>query len=411
VDASYTRKGYAARLGYGDENNFVELSMLSAKDDSGSLKFDKAVYDTIPDYPALTAAQNAVAGINYKLTFFKKLTWETVAAASVYEKDMQSPLPHDTTAPPIYNILNPLLKGNGSTDYGVAIQTAIGYKEKLFSVKLKFQHVDPTFQSMGTYYMQNDLESYTIMPAATLWKNRVRINGSFGLQRDNLTGEKSATSKRFIGSFNGGVDFTANFGVDFNYNNYNTNQAPTATRINDTLRITQSTYNIGIMPRYIINKERFGHVIILSLQNSILSDFNSAYTAGAQSRSINSLNAVLNYQLRFNKSAANVGASVNYTDLSGADVNSTNYGLTLNGGKAFLKNTLMLNASASYLLNNQNDVKGNIINGMLQINYTFLKNHSVGFTGTYMNNVPKTVTPSLPQYSKMRGEIFYNYRF
>jgi hypothetical protein len=307
--------------------------------------------------------------------------------------------------------LKSFVKVNGSTDYGSALITAIGYKEKYYSVKLQYQRIDPKFNSMGTYYLQNDLETYTIIPSAVFWKNRIRLNGSFGIQRDNLAGQNTATSKRLIGSLNGSADFTTQFGVDLNYSNYNTNQAPVATRINDTLRITQSTYNIGIMPRYIINKEKFGHVIMLNVQESVLNNFNSAYMPGAQSSAINSLNSVLNYQLRFNKSGASAGAALNYTQLSGADVNGTNYGLTLNGSKPFFKNSLMTNISGSYLLNEQNGVQGNIINASVQVTYTFLKKHSLGLNANYTNNIPKTAGPSMPQYSNTRVEVSYNYRF
>jgi hypothetical protein len=411
VDASYSRKGYAAKIGYGSKDNFVELSLLSAKDDTSSLRFNKANYDATLGYPALTATQNAVAGLSYKLTFFKKLTWETNAALSVYVNDMQSPLLNDSSVSGIYNPLKSLVKVNGSTDYGSALLTAIGYKEKYYSVKLQYQRIAPKFNSMGTYYLQNDLETYTLMPTAVLWKNRVRLNGSFGIQRDNLSNQKTATSKRFIGSLNGSAEFTANFGVDLNYSNYNTNQAPVATRINDTLRITQSTYNIGIMPRYIINKENFGHVIMLNIQESVLNNFNSAYTPGAQSSVINSLNSVLNYQLRFNKSGANAGAALNYTQLSGADVNGSNYGITLNGGKPFFNNSLIANVSGSYLISQQNGVQGNIINASAQATYTFHKKHSFGLNVNYTNNVPKTVSPSSPQYSNTRLELSYGFRF
>jgi len=115
---------------------------------------------------------------------------------------------------------------------------------------------------------------------------------------------------------------------------------PGTTRFADTLRIFQSTYNLGVAPRFIINTVNHTHLFLLSAQSSLLNDFNNSYQQGQQSRELKSLNNFLIYQLRFNQSGTSVGSTINYTNLSNEFIKENNYGLTLNASKYLLQKKL-----------------------------------------------------------------------
>ncbi|MEO7049735.1 MAG: hypothetical protein ABI091_30810 [Ferruginibacter sp.] len=410
VDASYTRKGIAGKIGYGDENKFVYLSFLRAIDDSTSLLIDKTKYNANLN-PNLFAAQNVVGGLSFKYTFFKKLTLESDFALDVYTRDAQSPLAiEDPGNQKLLKLLNKVIYINGTSEYGTAGNAAIGYKGKDYAVKVKYQRIDPNFKSMGTYFIATDIENITVQPSFKLLKNKVRFNGSLGIQKDNLAKLKASTSKRWIGSANAGADITKKLGVDVNFSNYFINQRPGTTRFADTLRIFQSTYNLGITPRYIINTVDYTHLFLLSGQSSLLNDFNNSYQQGQQSRELKSLNSFFSYQLRFNQSGTSVGSTVNYTTLSNEFIKENNYGLTLNASKSLFQKKIFGSATASYLRNKRNGINGNIITGSLALQYSFLKSHSIGLNANYTNSEATDMTTGRPSFKEYRVELSYNYK-
>lgn len=410
VDASYTRKGLAGKIGYGNENKFVALSFLRAMDDSTSLLIDKTKYNQNLN-PNLFAAQNVVGGLSFKYTFFKKLILESDVAMSVYTRDAQSPLAiEDPANEKLLKLLNKVIYINGTSEYSTAGNAAIGYKTKTYGVKVKYQRIDPNFKSMGTYFIATDIENITVQPSFKLLKNKIRFNGSLGIQKDNLSKLKASTSKRWIGSANASADITKNLGVDVNFSNYFVNQKPGTTRFADTLRIFQSTYNLGVSPRFIINTVNHTHLFLLSGQSSLLNDFNNSYQQGQQSRELKSLNSFFSYQLRFNQSGTSVGSTVNYTNLSNEFIEENNYGLTLNASKYLLQKKIFGSVTGSYLRNKRNGINGNIITGSLALQYAFLKSHSFGLNANYTNSEAVDVSTVRPSFKEYRVELSYNYK-
>ncbi len=410
VDASYTRKGIAGKIGYGNENNYVSLSFLRAVDDSTSLLIDKTNYNQNLN-PNLFAAQNIVGGFSFKYTFFEKLIVESDVALGIYTRDAQSPLAiKDPANEKLLKLLNKVIYINGTSEYGTAGNAAIGYKGKSYAIKVKYQRIDPNFKSMGTYFIATDIENITLQPSFRLLKNKVRFNGSLGIQKDNLQHLKASTSKRWIGSANASADLTKNLGVDFNFSNYFVNQKPGTTRFADTLRIFQSTYNLGVSPRFIINTVSHTHLFLLSAQSSLLNDFNNSYQQGQQSRELKSLNNFLSYQLRFNQSGTSVGSTINYTNLSNEFIKENNYGLTLNASKYLLQKKLFSSVTGSCLNSKRNGINGNIITGSIALQYAFPKSHSLGFNANYTNSEATDANTGRPSFKEYRVELNYNYK-
>jgi hypothetical protein len=406
---SYTRKGWAAKIGYGGEQNFVELIALRAGDDSSSLKsLSKAMADSF----GIAPAQNMVLGANTRLTFFKKLVWEAQAAFSLYTNDLRS-LPLDSLG--IEQKWKDLagkapIAVNASSEYYTALQTSLQYRSRQFSLRLQYQRVDPGYQSMGAYFLNNDYQNITIAPSFMALKNKLRFSGSLGFQQDDLKEIKRASSKKVIAAANLSADLTQRLGIDASFNNYSINQTIKALRLADSLKVVQNNMNVSVTPRYMINSTAHTHMILLNASLNTVKELNPERIS-EQVGDITTQLYYLTYQLGFNAAALSTYVTFNYAYNKGPQLQDKNYGATVGASKSFLKDQLSVSLNNSIIINDRNESSGLIVNESLQTNYRFFKKHSISGLLYYNNNQPKNASPLFPQFSEWRGELGYHFSF
>lgn len=406
VPVSFTRKAIAAKIGYGTENNFIDISFLKGKDDTGSIKVGKNILDSLSVLPAA----NTVVAISTRLTFFKKFFFEGDAGTSLYTRDVNSPISLDSVNDPLIKKIKSYAIVNGTSELNTAITGSIGYKAKSYSVKLQYRRIDPGFQSMGAYFFNSDLESYLLTPAFHLFKNKLRFNGSIGFQHDNLQHQKEATSKKIIGAALLSADITTHLGLDINYTNFSNNQQPQTIRFADSLKIVQTTQNLSVSPRYTIIGAKASHTIVLSANLMMMNDFNNYFSQNAISRNVNYQQFYCNYTYGNIPGKFSVYTNLSYTDAEAPGTSDKNKGATLGFNKSFLKTAFLVSASGGYFIGRQNGNPDNTINASANLQYKFLKRQSFTALVFYTSNKPKNIV-SLPAFSELRGELAYTYSF
>ncbi|SFP03035.1 hypothetical protein SAMN04515674_10156 [Pseudarcicella hirudinis] len=402
---SFSRFGYAGKVGYGTEDTHFDLSFLKAKDDEASLKVGNL------DQSTVRPAENLVIGADTKVTFAKKLFIFADGAISVYTRDFQSKLAlsSEVTGTDIFNKVNKFITINGTSEYYIAYSGGIGYKEKDFSLKVAYKHVDPNFQSMGAYFFQSDIENITISPSFNALKGKLRFLGSLGIQNDNTQKQKQATTKRVIGMANLSWDLTTAFGLDANYTNFSSNSEPTVTKVQNKYLLAQTNQNISVSPRLIIPAEKHTQVFLLSYNYSNLSDVNAETQAA---NNINTTVAMLNYNLTFNKSGLSLMAGGNYTTNVLTTGTITNKGATLGASKGFLKNQLQFSTSNSYIISTLPQGSSTILNLGVNTSYQPLRNHRLSLRVNYLNNKPSDdAKGGQPKFSETTGELGYTLSF
>lgn len=204
---SFTRKGYSGRIGVGTQRTFVDLVFLKIKDDSTSLTNPKPGQYT-------PAEENLVTGINSRIGITKNLSFENELAASFYTTDMAAAAFELNDSNSILSSAETFININQSTELLTAIRSSLHYNTKAFSTRLEYRRIDPGYRSMGAYYFNSDIENITIAPAFTLFKNKLSMRGSIGLQRDNIKNTKKATSLRTISSLAASFNPSQVFGID-----------------------------------------------------------------------------------------------------------------------------------------------------------------------------------------------------
>jgi hypothetical protein len=404
---SYKRTGMSVRIGYGTENNFFDIIGLHAKDDAGSLKISKGLADS----SGITPAENTVAGYALHLSFWRqRLSFESNGAISLYTNDVNAPKVQDSSYEKDVRRLNDLVTVRTSSEAYGAIDAAVRYKTKDFSVRVQYRRVDPGYQSMGAYFLNNDLENFTIAPAFTAWKHKLRFSGSLGFQRDDLSKSKRAKAHKVIGSANLSAELSQRFGVDLNYSNYSVNQTVKTIRFADSLKIVQSSSQLSFTPRYTIPGTELSHTILFSGNLSKAKELNPMREDSING-DINTYNYVLNYQLNFIPHQASAFISFNYTRMKSPVLTDQNDGVTMGFSKSWLKNVLVLSASGGWLLSKRDEEKGRIITASMQCRYNFLRGHSLRATAYYTGSRPDNPTPSYPDFSETRAELGYGFSF
>lgn len=399
---SFSRKGIAAKIGYGTNERNIELSMLSAKDDSNSIQ--KNIPDTLR---TVNPAGNAVFSLRGIFTFYKKLFVEADAGSSVYTYDVGSQLGASDDLEKINSYSKGLVRINTTTQANFAYTASIGYKEKNWSIKASYRHIDPEFQSMGAYFFQNDLENYTIGGSFNALKNKLRFNGSIGQQKDNLRKQKTAQTTRLIGNANLSVDFTDRLGIDASYINYSANATPNIVNVNNKYMLAQTTHNASITPRYILSKTKVTHVVIASYNYSVLNDQNKETSVF---NNINTNVIFLTYSFTQNKSGFNITTGINQASTKFYTGTVNNYGGTISTSKNFLKSRLQSGISVSYSRTDQFGA-ASVINSGLNASYSAGKHNKFGLRYNLLYNQPDKVTIGNPKYTENTAELAYTLNF
>ncbi|KLT66673.1 hypothetical protein [Pedobacter sp. BMA] len=407
IPFSFSRKGYAAKLGYGSANNFFELSYLRAKDDDNTRPAD------VPTALDLVSpAKNNVLGYSLKFTFFKNLFIESTGAVSLYTNDINSPINIDSIQNDFLQKANGIFKLNATSEYYTAFSSGLGYRSKNYGVKINYKRIEPDFKTMGAYFFNSDLENWTISPNVNLLKGKVRINGSIGFQHDNLEKQKRAENKRVIASANAGVEVTKELGFDLIYTNFSDNQTPQTALFADSLRIVQTNQTFGIMPRYFLVRPEATHVLSASASFSSLNDYNNFFSAQAASRNISTNQYFINYNLTFPKKELSLFANLNNTKLSGQNIESTFSGATFGATKTFFKQNLQ--SSLSCTLTNTSSNMGSdsfITNINGSVAYKVSKKQKVAFNFFVTNNKNRAANPFEPNFTETRAELIYLFNF
>lgn len=396
---AYKRTGYAAKIGYGTEDNHIDFIYMRAKDDSNSIRRPDALYN-------ITPAENAVFGVSLKYKLFKHIVIESDVAGSLYTRDQGA----DTFSNELLKdagVLNRLVKINASSQALTAGQASLGYEAQAFNIRVQYKRVDPNFQSMGAYYFETDVENYTLIPSFYFMRRRLIVNGSIGWQHDNILKDKSFRSNKTIGNVNVAFNEQA-FGASVQYSNYGISQDRGLNPVIDTLRVSRTNHNVNAMLRYTLANEQLQQSFILVGNYQALVDLNKSTAGGTET---NSKTGNLSWQGAFLKSGFNVSASYNYTVADAPFLHAVIHGPSVGLDKQLWQSRITLNTNWSYQLQTNNDTKaGRYISGTFTGSVRVSKRNALNATLGYLQSISDDEQQS-PSFKEFRTNFTYAYTF
>ncbi len=397
--AGFRRNGVAMKVGVGGKKTFVDLLLLTVKDDANSLPADTS-------QGAPTPQENFVAGLNSRITFSQKLLFEGEFAASAHTSDrFAKSFPDIDTS--LIRKADPLIHLNQSSRFYTAGRAALVYKARSFSMKAEYRRIDPNYTSLGTYYMSTDIQNFSVGPSFTLFKRKLSFRGSLGLQNDNLRNAKATTSLRTVGSANLSWNPAQIFGVDGSFSNFSTDQKAGRIPLVDTAKIFQSNLNMSLSPRLTFMTRTNSHMVYLMLNHTRLNDRNPKTEALTENR-VNTAN--LNYALTLIKQRITLTTGLNYMSLSNSAGNNSAMGLSAGIMGMLAKELLSVSWTNSFLTTEYSGNKGKVINSQIMLSFRLKKNHQfrlgAWFTGNYYDE-----GASVPSYSEIKGDFSYVFSF
>jgi len=380
---TYTRMAYAGKIGFGTERNYVDVSFLKGWDKAGSAAQTKAGSSLAP-------AENMAAGLSWRLSLFKNITWQTDLGLSFYTSDIYAEkIVVDSTMHKIVRRLVNIFQPRVSSKLLTAGETSIQYQNKFFGLGLQYRRIDPEYQSMGAYFFQSDIEQFTASPSVRLLKGKLQMKASLGLQRDNLYRQKLATSKRTVGNAN--INYTASqvFGVNFNYTNFGITQNPLRTSPTDDL-FKQVSQSLVLVPYLnFISETSVKNVQMVSSLQLLNTPVKSINASPNQKTFF----GMLGYNQTWIKSqyAVNVSANYNNTNLPGGDIGS--FGAGIGASLPLFNKKLMVSANGNYNSNTYNGNRnGYSFNGDLGFRIQIVKSSAVQLNFLYLKNQAKDQT-------------------
>ena len=395
---AYRRMGYSVKLGYGTEQNHFDIIVLNARDEPGSLKNPVT-------FSGIKPAENLVLGTSARFTFFKHVLFDFDLSGSIYTNNKLSDTIGSNQLRKVA-LIRKLVTLNTSTQLLAAGQGSLGYQGNNYNVLVRYRRVDPDYKSMGAYYFETDVQNYTVEGGWRLLKGQMQLNGSLGLQNDNILHDKAYRSNRKIGALSASYN-TQDYGIDLRYSNYGITQDRGLNPIVDTLRVARTNHNINAMLRYNINGDLLaqGFVLVGNIQSLV--DLNN-FTSGQNTSNSKTVN--FSYQLSFVPRSLGLNANVNYTVADISFGRTVFYGPSLGLDKQFAKGKYGLNASVSYQQqqNNKKDA-GNLWNGNVNGSYLMSKRNAVSISFSYLKSNSRDIT--LPGFNELRSSLNLTHSF
>ncbi len=297
----YERRMWAAHIHWGDHRTYIEANMLHAMDDTTEF---------LPDTTLAAPAANLIPELAFSLGLSKRFRIYSRAAASIYTRNMHSqPVKIEgwERLPLIGSAITPTISSRAN----LAVRAGAELSVKAFRMAAQFERVDPYFESMGLYYMQDDKENYTLNLAIPLGKSNDRLSGSLsgtmGLQRNNIKSSRSLTTLRKIGQAHANLSYrtgteasSAAFYVGGSYRNYQVNQENGLNIVADTLRIASLTQSGNFFSSLNWGSGNTRHSLSVNWMGHALQDVHRPQLAFIQR----------NYQLSYRLQGSQLDASI-----------------------------------------------------------------------------------------------------
>lgn len=406
---AYKRMGGGIKVTVGDQKNFVDVIAFKAKDDITSLESAPVVEDVKPE-------ENLVVGLNFGTVLFEKLTFKGEVSSSAFTRDLRA---ETVGSGKIYDSFDFAFKSRTSSSYYNAYKSTLQYSMKNVGLGFAYERIDPGYRTLGAYYFNNNLESFSLTSTAILFQKKVRANARVGVQRNNLDKTQLNTMNRLSGSLN--VNYQASERLMFNasYSNFQTvinfrsqfdyiNQVSPYENL-DTLNYRQISQNANVNMNYVLNnsKEKKQNLNVnLAYQNTADEQANIEQPTGLNFYNFNS-----SYSIVFTESNLTLNVAVNGNLTKSIDLENKIFGPSASVRKSFFDKKLSANTTVSYNNSYQNgDLSSRVVNLRLSGNYTLKEQHQFNLNLTQINRFSPN-NEAQKHFTELTIQLGYNYNF
>jgi hypothetical protein len=388
---SFKRRGYSAKIGVGNDNNYLDFIVLKVKDDIRSLEPNTET--------PLRPKDNLVFGLHGRLNFSSLVSLTVDGAVSGLTNDLSAN--YLVIEEAFIQKIRSFLEVNETTNLFYAGESELRLNFKRIKPFLRYRRVSPYYQSFGINFINSDTEDVTFGLMGTAFNNKLRFNGQVGIERNNLLNHKSTINKRFIGTLAMAYQSKSPFRAQMQFNNYDISIQPAIIELNDTFRFARIMNQLRFSPSYTIKGTNVLHNVSLT---GMIQGVNTDIIGRAEGFSNNNF-ANLNYALTLPNKKITASMGIEYNSNQDSRFIRERYGLNSSIARPFLKNTLNTSFQFSLynnLINGKND--GAMIRNGFTTNYKLKNGHSFSWFFFYINR--KSIV--FENSSDIQSRIQYN---
>jgi hypothetical protein len=346
---SFSRYGYAVKLGYCPDGDEYSISLFKGWDNLASL-------DTLPVKTEIKPGSNLVLNALVAKKITERFVFNGEIATSILNSDTR--LNDEEKDESLYKATRGLIHTNSTTSNSKAYKASVRYTGQTYSLGTTYEYIDPEYQTMGAYYFTNDLENITLDFAKRLLKEKISLSGRIGFQRDNINGTKLAANQRIVGNLNTNYAISQKTTLNLTYSNFTgyTHIRNNFEQINetnpyqhiDTLTFTQINQSISGNISFLIgnpgDKEKQQSVNFMVSMQQASSEQGDEKLPGTRF-----YNSNLAYNINFPVTSLSLFGSLNYNynELPESSDQSI-IGPTFGCNKSYFEKKLKLTSSVSY---------------------------------------------------------------
>lgn len=393
----FQRKGWGVKVGYGTQEDFIDLILFQAKDRENSIYLP----DTLPQQVA--PQHNEALGLVFQKMLFKKFRLKADIGASALSPNIK-----DEAAANEFPHPNFLFQGRKTTEYKTAAEVLLDYQASAYSLGLKYRRVDPGYKTLGAYFFNSDIEEWTLNLSTSLFRQAISLNANGGIQRNNLDGSKPNRLTRLVG----GLDAAYTKGPLSLSANYTNNSADVAYLLDpgdDSLNVIIVTQDAGFSATYTLQDSlQNTHVFNLTGNAQLVTDDVQDPTTSAFSR-MYLVNFVYSLGLGATGWGFNVKANFNQNEVSSILLHR--YGAGFGVSKNWLEGKLNTGVDVNYFYTTTKVLGNNgNLSGGLNLNWNLSNAHTLTMNLTYLDTKSINATET-KRFGELVGTLGYQYRF
>jgi len=340
---NYSQKMMGLGIGFGSQRNYVDVYAISAWDDQDSLFYVSQ---------NLAQRSNIVVGSSFKVGLKNGFGIGGNMGISGLTNDVDGLGQEETfelrEELPLYTL-------NATTDVSMAWDVSAYFKSKYFGLNAKVRQVGQSYQPLTIAYLNTNLRNYTVGGYLSALSGKLFLNGTVGIERNNVSKVNANTSQRLVYNVNSSIRFNKSFSTNINYSNFsqnfearliNINELYTYS-INNVMRSVAMTYRRDSDVRNWTTQFSFG-------QNQFETLIEDDQSAGDE---YSGLFADLYFNLIFPENDWKFGLRLDRRDYDGTNNSNQNYGAGVDVSKSFLEGQLTLGFRNKYNIIDRNELR------------------------------------------------------
>ncbi len=395
---TYERKATGVKVGYGSSRNFIDLIYLKIKDD------DSEQFAKNPEAIAqLDPAENLVLGTEWKLFILKNLSFNGSLNASSYTENRS--LKSFNNEEGLAKFFSGLSTINPSTKASVAGELGLNFSLNSFQLGLNFRRIEPNYRSLGTPFIQADVQSYTVNTSFSFFKRKASISAQGGIEKNNLRNLDYLGRKRVIAALRLSILPMEGLNVNVNYSNYQYESVDGLVELNDTLRYINVNKALGASIAYNTKGEEFSYGAFLYVNRMTVKDLSPIQNINGD---IITFTSNLGISLDWKLLNLKLKPSLIYNKFDLVNDEQRSYGLGVKIDKSFYDKKLSTGFNTRWTNNDRNGKRdGRVWSNTISVNYKVTPKQSLKANAGIIDRSSVVRT----SYREFRGTIGYGLRF